>query len=316
LALVHCFIVWVRDGRLLHLCLLSLCASLAVFTREEAYLLFAASLLVWALLSGYWKFWRRALVGTLCLLAVAAIHFVLRLIFVPNAPSPKFDIDALLTLWLCIKSSCYPGGYNTIGFVDGMLGHLWASFLALLFVLFVRMARAVKLLQIVGVCCLGCLLCSPAIAVARPYGLALPTLAFMTAISIAAMELYKQTRLKWGDWRHYAVVSFLTLGMIIGITGGLRRSWYVAEFLNQNCAFRMLLDAKLVFGLYDGPTSVPEKRRAAARARFAAAGIITIEDLQRLYKRSVERDPEYIQNRQTRTAPFLPKYEYGSEASF
>jgi hypothetical protein len=311
------FILWVKQGRLLPFSLMSLCALLAVFTREEAYLLSAASLLIWALLPNHWKFWRRPLIGALCLMAITVIHILLRLIFVPEAPSPKFDTDGLLTFWLCIKSAWLPCGHNTIGFVDGLFANIWIGFLILLFILFVRIARAIKLLQAAGACCLGFLLCTPAIAVAHPYGLALPTLAFMTAISIAIMEVCRQTQLK-ARYRtlEYALVSFLALGLIGGITGGLRRSISVAEFLHENCALRMLFDANFVFDLYDRPITVPEERKAAARSRFAAAGIVTIQDIQRLYRNSVEHDPEYVQNRQTRTAPFLPKYEYGSDASY
>ncbi len=312
------FVLWLKQGRLLHFALMSLCALLAVFTREEAYVLSAASLLIWALFPDYRRFWRRPLIAALCLLAITAIHVFLRRIFVPDAPSPKFNADALLTFWLCIKSSWLPGGYNTIGFVDGLFADLWIAFLVLLFILFVRIARLIKLLQTAGACGLGFLFCPPAIAVAHSYGLTLPTLAFMTAISIAIMEVWRQTQLKAksGRIQPYALVSFLALGLIIGITGGLRRSIYVAEFLHQNCAPRMLFDAKFVFNLYERPPTVPERRKAAARSRFAAAGIVTIQDIQRLYRNCVEYDPEYVQNRQTQTAPFLPKYEYGSYASY
>jgi hypothetical protein len=312
------FILWVNQGRFLHFSLMALCALLAVFTREEAYLLPAASLLIWALLPDHRRFWRRALIAALCLLAITAIHVLFRLIFVPEAPSPRFSTDALQTLWLCVKSSWLPGGYNTIGFVDGLFANLWIGFLVLLFILFVRMARPIKLLQTAGACCLGFLLCSPAIAVAHPYGLTLPTLAFITAISIAVMEVCRQTQsiVRADKRRQCALVSFLALGLIIGITGGLRRSMYVAEFLHQNCAPRMLFDAKFVFDLYERPPTVPERRKAAARSRFAAAGIVTIQDIQSLYRNCVEYDPEYVQNRQTQTAPFLPKYEYGSYASY
>jgi hypothetical protein len=308
------FIRWVKKGRLLHFCLMSVCALVAVFTREEAYVLFPASLLIWALLPNYRKLWHRAVIAALCLLAITAIHFSLRLIFVPEAPSPKFTIDALQTILLCIKSSWLPGGYRTIGFDDGLLANLWIGFLVLLFILFVRIGRPIKLWQTAGACCLGCLLCSPAIAVAHSYGLALPTLAFMTAISIAIMEVYRQTQLMGGSdkRRQYALASFVAMGLIVGINGGIRRSMYVAESLHENCALRILFDANFLLDLHERPTTVPEKRKQAARSRLAASGILTREDLQRLYTKCAQYDAEYVQNRQSRTAPFLPKYDYWS----
>jgi hypothetical protein len=307
------FIRWVNQGRVLHFCLMSLCALVAVFAREEAYVLSAASLLVWSLLPNYWKFWRRALLAALCLLAITALHVFLRWVFVPEAPSPRFTIDALQMVLLCIKSSWLPGGYKTIGFADGLLANLWISFLVLLLILFVRIGRPLKLWQTAGVCSLGCLFCSPAIAVAHSYGLALPMLAFMTAISIVIMEVYRQTQLIGdGKRRQYALVSFLALGLIVGIGGGLRRSSYVAESLHENCALRVLFDANFVFDLNERPTTVPEKRKEAARSRLAASGITTREDIQRLYTKCAQYDAEYVQNRQSRTFPFLPTYDYWS----
>jgi hypothetical protein len=314
LSAVLLFILWVKQGRWHHLCLMSVCALLAVFTREEAYLLFPASLLILALLPNYWKFWGRALIAAFCLLATTAIHVSLRFVFVPEAPSPKFTMDAVEMTLLCLKSSWLPGGYETIGFADGLLSNLWIGFLVLLFILFVRIGRPLKLCQAAGICLLGCLLCLPAMAVARSFGLALPMLAFMTAISIAVMEVYRQTRLMGGSDKRLqdALVGFVALGLIVGIGGGLRRSTYVAESLHENCAVRILLDADLIFNLYERPTTVPEKRRETARSRLAASGIVTAENLQRLHTNSVQRDAQYLQNRQTRTAFFLPKYEYWS----
>src|SRR5713101_2484897 len=306
------FIIWVKQGRLLDFCLMSVCALVAVFTREEAYVLFAASLLIWALFPNYWKLWRRALIAALSLLAITAIHIFLRLIFVPEAPSPKFAVEGLEMVLLCIKSSWLPGGYNTIGIGDRLLADLWIGFLVLLLILFVRIGRLLKLWQAAGACCLGCLLCSPSFVIPHSYGLALPTLAFMTAISIAIMEVYRQTELMGGSdkRRQYALISFVALGLLVGISAGLRRSMYVAESLHENCGPRILLDATFLFDLYERPATVPEKRREAARSRLAASGILTVADFRRLERNCNLYNPEYVQNRQSRTAPFLPKYDY------
>jgi hypothetical protein len=308
------FIRWVKQGRLVHFGLMSVCALVAVFTREEAYVLFAASLLIWVLLPNYRKLWRRALSAALCLMAITAIHVFLRLIFVPEAPSPKFTLDAIEMISLCLKSSWLPGGYETVGFGDGLLANLWIGFLMLLLILFVRIGRPLKLWQTAGACSVGCVFCLPAIAVARSFGLALPTLAFMSAISIVIMEVYRQTQLMGGSGkrRQYALVGFIALGLIVGIAGGLRRSLYVAESLHENCALRILLDADFIFDLYERPITVPEKRKEAARSRLAASGILTKEDLRRLHANSVHYDAQYLQNRESRTLPFLPKYDYWS----
>jgi hypothetical protein len=308
------FVRWLKEGRLLHLGLMSVAALLAVFTREEAYVLAAAALLIWAFSPNFWTLWRRALIAAACLLTISAVHFVLRLIFVPEAPSPKFTIEAFQMVWLCLKSAWLPGGYKTLGLVDGLLTNLWIGFLILLLILFLRISRPIKRWQALGVCCLGFLFASPAVAVAHSYGLTLPALAFSAAISISIDEVYSQAKLReWFDKRRrFALVSVIALGLIIGIGGGLRRSVYVAESLHENCALKILFDATFIFDFTERPTTVPEKRKETARSRLAAVGIVTKEDIQRVYQNCAQNDAQYVQNRESRAAPFLPKYAYGS----
>src|SRR5205807_7810277 len=111
-------------------------------------------------------------------------------------------------------------------------------------------------------------------------------------------------------WRQYAFVGYVTLGLAVGIAGGLRRSMYVAESLHQNCIPRVEDDAQCIFNLRERYATVPEERREAGRTRFAALGIYNTTDLWRLNKDSTEQPERYERNRQTRKALFLPKYDY------
>jgi len=308
------FVHWIKRGSLLDFFLMTMGALVAVFTREEAYSLCVVVLLVWALLPELRKFWGRALTAAASLLVIALFHLWLRTVFVPEAPLPKFTSDAFQNFWLSIKSSWFPCGYTTIGLTDDLLASLWMGFLFLVFILFIRIGRPLRVWQTIGTCCIGVVLASPTIAVAHSYSLAMPALAFRAAITMAIAEILIQTEIvSWfNKQRRYALVAFLALGLVIGLTGGVLRSMYVAESLHQNCALRMLYDANFVYDLYQRPTTVPEQRREAARSRFAAAGIFTIEDLQRLYQKCADYDPEYVKNRDTRKAPFLPKYSFTS----
>jgi len=308
------FVRWIKRGRWLDFFLMMTAALLAVFTREEAYTLSVVALFVWACLPAYRKFWRQALAASATLLAITVFHIWMRRTFVPEAPAPKLTAESFQNFWLSIKSSWFPGGCITIGFTDDLLARLWIGFLFLVFILFIRMGRPLRIWQTAGLCCIGVVLASPAIAVAHSYGLALPALAFRAAIAMAIAEILIQ--MKMVSWfnkaRRHALVAFLALGLVIGLAGGILRSKYVAEALHQNSALRMLYDANFVYDLYQRPTTVPEQRRETARSRFAAAGIFTVEDLQRLYQQCADYDPQLVKNRDTRRAPFLPKYSFNS----
>ena len=76
-------------------------------------------------------------------------------------------------------------------------------------------------MQFFGVCALGIILCTSALGVPRPFGIAMPTLAFYTAISGATFEVYQFSLLlpdSQSLWRP-AVLSMLLLGIALGVGG-------------------------------------------------------------------------------------------------
>jgi hypothetical protein len=309
----YLFLLWIKHRHILHLFLMFVCAAAAVFTREEAYVLPFALPLVWSLSSRPWRAWRRVLVAVLGVLAVAGVHLALRRIFVPEAPSPDFTILKLKMLLISIKSSWVPGGVMTIGFADSLMAALWIGFLMGLVVMIARLSRSrVHVWRIVGTCFLGCVLSLPALGIPRSFGIAMSTLAFMTAVMIAVAEVWRQiaSTKHSHKWRQYAFVGYVILGLAIGITGGIRRSMYVAESLHQNCVPRVEDDAQCIFNLRERNATVPEERREAGRTRFAALGIYNTRDLDRLDEDSREHPERYERNRQTREGLFLPKYDY------
>ena len=159
-----------------------------------------------------------------------------------------------------------------------------------------------------GVCCVGIILSLPAIGVARAFGIALPTLAFMTAISIAIVEAYHQIQFR--QWQGYAVVGIVVLGLTAGIGGGVRRSFYVAESLQENCAARTERDGEFLFDLFKQPATIPEQRRQAGLARLSALGIKSGEDVKNLRRDLKENPGRYERNRKDRQVLFRPKYDY------
>jgi len=306
------FLLWVRQRRVPHLVLMLVCAIAGVFIREEAYVLPIVLSLVWFVSADWRKHGGRVLVAAVGVCAIASVHFLLRRAFVPEAPSPQFTIRAAKALLVATKASWLPGGYETKGIADSVLGNIWIAFLIGLVLVFMRVGRSSSRRQFIGACCMGCVLALPAIAVPRSFGIALPTLAFMTAVAIAIGEVYHQLQPSTmvSKTFRFCFVTCVTLGLVVGIGGGIRRSMYVAEYFHENCALRVERDGTFIFNLFKQHATVPEERKEAGRARLAAAGIYNADDVWSLHKDITECPGEYRRGRESREALFLPKYDY------
>src|SRR5262249_31799498 len=211
-----------------------------------------------------------------------------------------------------ISASLLPRGVKMMGTIDILLGALWIIFVVGLIWMFVKFARPRVRRQFLGVCCLGVLLCLPALGIGRPFGIALPTLAFMTAISITVGEVFTQIQMRADirDWQRPAVTAGIILGLVIGIGGGLRRSCDVAESLRPNCAARVLRDGEFLFQLLDHPATIPEQRSTSGLARLEIFGIRSATDLTRLKANLQSNRASYRQNIPTENSLFLSKYDY------
>ena len=184
-----CYMRWIdrQDGRLLWVTFGL--ATLAIFTREEAYVLPVVLPLVWLLARGP-SHWRRALAGAVGVGAVMAVHVLLRQSFLSDAPAVRVSWESLTEdFWPSLQSAWLPGGLRALGTVDLWLKGLWQGFLGALILLFVLAGRNRARLAVLGLCVLALVLCTPSLGVARSFGIALPSLAFLTAISVAIVEV-------------------------------------------------------------------------------------------------------------------------------
>src|SRR5262249_29994826 len=155
-----------------------------------------------------------------------------------------------------------------------------------------------------GICLLGLVLAAPAIAVARPFGIALPALAFFTAIAVAIVEIYQYLwpRRQGGRVLAKAVLSICLIGLTLGVVGGVRRSFYVAQSLNENSVEAAVRNGALLFGR---PVTIPTQRRQLALAHLRDLGITSREDWMNLVARRQILDPSTV------TPPmFKEKYIY------
>ncbi len=297
------FVLWMKRERVVFFLLMLVCATVAAFTREESYTLPATLPLIWLIFSGTLKQWRRALTASVVIAVIVSFHYWLWHALIPDALSPKLNSTALRMLFIAIESSWLPGGHKMIG-GDKAFGFLWIGFVLLLLVLFFTVSRRHVRWQFAGMFILVGLLCLPALGVARAFGIALPTLAAMTALSIAAAETNRQLQSR------PAFVVLVYLAFAIGIGGGIRRSLYVAEALRPDCAVRVTRDAEFLFDLLGKPTTIPAVRRQAGLDRLASFGIGSAEDAEKLREDLKKYPGRFELPAQDRHLLFRPKYDY------
>ena len=302
------FVHWIKQRRIIFFILMLLSATVATFIREESYTLPVALPLIWLISTPDRTRWREVLAASLSLLVIFAVHYWLWHFFIPNALSPQFTFTAAKKLLRATASSWLPGGYTMVGVPDKLIGFLWIGFLIALLVIFLGASRPAARRRVFGLCCLGALLSLPALGVARPFGIALPTLAFMTAVPVALAEIFRHATLH--PWQRYAFIGFAMLGLALGIFGGVHRSMYVAESLRENCAVRAERDGEFLFDVLDHPATIPKPRREAGLLRLAGLGIKSADDVKNLRRDLKENRTRFEQPGKDRQGLFLSKYEY------
>jgi len=302
------FVLWMKRQRGVFFVAMLACAILATFNREEAYTLPVVLPLLWLISSPDHARWREIFAAAASLFVVFCFHYCLWHFLIPDALSPRFTLGAAGKLFRAIVASWLPGGYTMIGSADKLIGLLWVGFLIALIVIFLRTSPPSTRTRFLGVCGVGIILSLPALGVARPFGIALPTLAFMTAVSIAIAEVYRQIPVR--QWQRSVFLGTVWLGLALGVAGGVRRSFYVAESLQQNCAVRAERDGEFLFNLLEQPATIPEKRRQAGLARLSGLGIKSGEDVKNLRQDLKENPGRYQGNGTDRQALFRSTYEY------
>lgn len=302
------FVGWIKQRRAIFFFFMLLSATVATFIREESYTLPVALPLIWLISTPDRTRWREVLAASLSLLVIFAFHYWLWHFLISNALSPQFTFTAANKLLRAMASSWLPGGFTMIGLADKLIGFLWVGFLIALLGIFLVASRPSARWQVLGICCLGALLSLPALGIARPFGIALPTLAFLTAVPIVLAEIYRHVQSH--GWLRHAFVGFAALGLGLGFVGGVHRSMYVAESLRENCAVRAERDGEFLFDILDHPATIPNQRREAGLVRLAGLGIKSADDVKNLRRDVKENRARFEQTGKDRQGLFLPKYEY------
>ena len=275
------YLRWIKRGSVYLLILTFVFTGLAAFTREEAYTLPLALPLIWWLSTSDRKDYRRPLAGALGVLIIVTVQYALRTLFIADAPHLGHYVSQA---WKAVVSAWLPGGAVTVGWTDRTLQLLWVGFLVYLAVVFVRFSDNRQRAAVLGTCVLGLLLSAPHLGVTRAFGIALPELAFFTAISIAVLDVQRALRSvnqRGGLW-HSTILILCLSGLVLGVASGVRRSLYVAQSLDENSVEMVFFDGLVVFDMLEHVETVPAVRRRAVIEHLAALGIRSREDVIRL----------------------------------
>jgi hypothetical protein len=306
MVLTACFhLRWTRLARRTDLALMALCAVVTTFCREGAYTLPLVLPGLWLLARRREGSWRRALEGAALVLAIVGSHFLLREVFIPRPLEPRLTLEGAARVVASAASAWCPGGLEMKGDAARLLGGIWIAFSCVLPLAFVGGHSRRGALRFFGACMIGVALSTPALAIARSFGLALPCVAFFTAVSMAVVEMLGRTRKR--PLLGPAAACLVLGGLAAGVVGGIRRSSDVADSMHDNCASKVLRDGRFLFDRRWA--TVPPPRRKAGLARLAALGIRSPSDLQAL-ERDMHHPRRYFRNQETRVALFLTKYDY------
>jgi hypothetical protein len=308
----YSFVLWAKRGRWFFFLFTLVFATLATFTREETYTLPVVLPLLWLISSFDPRQFRRVAAAALSIFTIVCFHYWLWHFLVSNALSPDFKLSAIKGLLVAMAASWLPGGFTWRGPTDIFIALTWIAFLIVVVLLFIPLAKPRARWQLFGVCCLGALLSLPALGAARSFGIALPTLAFMSAVSVAIGEIYSQVKSEpqFRNWQRYATLGIIIVGLATGIVGGINRSRYVAESMYENAATRMVRDGKFLFEMFNQPATIPDSRRQAGLDRLKAFGIRSADDVRSLEKALKANPKQYRQPSATSNGLLLPKYDY------
>jgi hypothetical protein len=310
------FLRWVRNRSVADLILCLCFSTAAIFTREEAYTLpVVLPIIFWLSASDASTRYRpvRVLIAVLGIAVVNGTHFCLRHFLVPDAPPIDVSIQGLKGMTRSAASALLPGGLVATAHWDVMLRLWWVVFLLLLTTALFLWGRTSTRLRFLGAGALGVLLCAPSLGNARPFGNLLPTVAFMTAIALAVVEVAGQVsrRTRMDQlWLRGATYMFLALGVFVGVLAGGMRSRSVAEAMRPNCAMRVVRDGRFLFDMFPVKATIPAERREKGLARLGQLGIHSAADVREIEHDCSLHPAGFRLHASGRPALFQSRYEY------
>lgn len=299
------FLLWMHRGQPRFLVATLLGTAVAVLMREETYTLPLVLCVLWAVSSRFdHRQWRRGFWALSGMSVIILAQIICRAMLIPEAPRVRIA-EGWRGLMLAAKAAWLPGGITASGFSDQFLRNFWIGLIVTVFMIFIRVANDRMRLRVIGIVFIGFVMCLPALAVPRAFGIAMPTVAFMTALAIAIVEAGRYARSR-GTSRSVVILAAMIV-LVCGLVAGVRRSAYVAQSLDVRCSVRVIRDGYMLFDMYPKPATVPPPRQNAGVARLASFGIHSARDVKQLQSDVIGSRPEW---RNRHPSLFTAKYDY------
>ena len=271
------FIIWLDKNKIKNYLFSFLFAFIAIFTREELYVLPGVFFLILMLTnSEIKKNFKKICFGIIPFGLLVIVHMYLRKEFVPEADSFEITLDSIKYgtkeigfggLFKAFKASWLPMGYNSFrgsNINEHFFQLVWLSLLIFTFIINYKFRKniSLNLKKIFIFVLLILLFCLPHITVVRSFGIFLSSTFVYALISIMLMNLIKLLFLNKNYL--YKGLYLLTFFLILatGIYGGIIRSKEHLNSMNLNSVYIVNYDTNFIFhyhALYPN-VNMPEKR--------------------------------------------------------
>ncbi len=308
-ALIYCYILtlisislfidWVdkKNNNLLFLSLIF--AFLAIFTREELYILPGIIFLILIFKQkDYFKNFISNLSIFFLFFSLVVIHILLRKYFVSEGAhfeisswSVKFGGETLGFGYLikALKSSWLPMGYwsvNNTYFLQTLTFFIWTTSIISALIISIKYNKIKSLISLNSVVFLLTvfLLSLSNIVTGRAFGIFLPTLIVLLFVSVLTINLLK-VKNDNSNILLKTICNFLFLSIIIsGIIGGYSRSTKHIQTMNLYSFHIVMYDSIFIYGLKDKNLKIPKIRYESKRKHLQNLNVLNMNDAINLSK--------------------------------
>ena len=298
---IHFFLKWINNKKPQYLFFSFFFAFLAIFTREELYILPGVIfiLLLIKQKSLFGNLTKNLFVFLLFSLIVLT-HIFLRQNFVSE--SAQFNIGFFSIGYgneelgfgyfiKALKSSLLPMGYWSLknsSLIHTITFLVWALSIAAAVILSVIFRKILNFqnFEILILISLIFLLCLPNIITGRAFGIFLPSIVFLSFISllITKINLIKKNFENKKFFNFFCSLIIFSI-FISGVTGGFYRSNEHLKSMNINSEHIVYYDSFFIYGLQNEDLKIPQKRYIAKKKHLESLKIFNMNDAKNIFSK-------------------------------
>ncbi len=297
---IICFLLWLEKKNKKYYLLSFLFAFIAIFCREELYTLPAFLFVISFCLKNKPKINTfNLIISCLPFAFVVILHIVLREIFVVEASQIGFSLDSIKfgsedvsfgNLIKAFKASWFPMGYisikdanlkNSLIYITWIVWIISVALSAIIYILF-KDSRYISSKKILLFFFLAIILCSSNLAVARSFGIFLPSIFTFSIIAVFVLSLVKIGFHTRYNFFIKTLSKFLILSILIsGLVGGYVRSNEHTYSMNLFSEYVVTWDSTFVYDYYEQgiDVNIPKNRLEKKRNHLRKLNITTKIDI-------------------------------------